>query len=100
MPTRASCASEPPAAAHTAFKFSNTRRVCVLMSPVTNSPLAGSSGIWPEKYTVLPQRTACEYGPIAFGALSVWMVLRMGWDGKSEVRTLVVSPQSRNPDHG
>ena len=33
----------------------------------TMSPVAGSSGIWPEKYTVLPARTACEYGPMAAG---------------------------------
>src|SRR5690242_941403 len=46
------------------------------MSPSTSAPVTGSSGIWPEKYTVLPARTACEYGPMAAGARSVAMMLR------------------------
>src|ERR1700754_4522164 len=47
------------------------------MSPSTRLPVAGSSGIWPEKYTVFPARTAWEYGPMADGAFSVAMVLRV-----------------------
>ena len=39
-------------------------------------PLSGSSGIWPDRYTVSPTRTACEYGPMAAGARSVWMMSR------------------------
>jgi (p)ppGpp synthase/HD superfamily hydrolase len=51
----------PPAASHTAFRFSNARRACAAISPTpTSSPLAGSSGIWPLKKTVLPARVACE----------------------------------------
>src|SRR3954469_9559909 len=73
-------ASLPPAASATATRLSNTRRVCRVMSPSTRLPVAGSSGIWPEKYTVLPARTACEYGPMADGAFSVAMVLRVMGD--------------------
>ena len=39
MPTRTSCASEPPAAAQTAVRFSNTRRVCA--RDVAGDELAG-----------------------------------------------------------
>jgi hypothetical protein len=38
----------PPAAAAMAFRFSKTRRTCASMSPDTSSPVAGSSGIWPD----------------------------------------------------
>jgi hypothetical protein len=45
--------------------------------------VAGSSGIWPEQKSNSPTRMACEYGPIAFGALSVWMmagvVMQSSW---------------------
>ena len=44
------------------------------LDPATGNLVDGSSGICPEKYTVLPARTACEYGPIAAGARSVWMI--------------------------
>src|SRR5690606_8064378 len=76
-PTRATSSSEPPAASHTAFRLSNARRACAAMSPATSSPVAGSIGICPDRYTVSPQRTACEYGPMAAGAWSVWMGWRM-----------------------
>jgi hypothetical protein len=53
-----------------------------VISPSTTLPVAGSSGIWPEKYTTLPTRTACEYGPMAAGACSVLMIWRlMGHSG-------------------
>src|SRR5262249_58954249 len=42
------------------------------MPPWINSPVAGSSGIWPEAKTRPFALIACEYGPIAFGAPSVW----------------------------
>src|SRR5215469_16763880 len=76
MPTRATCAKEAPAAPATAFRFSNTRRACAVMSPGTSAPVAGSIGVWPEKYSVLPQRTACEYGPMALGASGEAMIWR------------------------
>ena len=59
-PRRTIRSSEPPAASATALRFSNTCRACASMPPSTTSPVAGTSGIWPEKYTVLPLRTACE----------------------------------------
>jgi len=37
----------------------------------------GSSGIWPDKYTVSPTLIACEYGPIAAGAFGVEITLRL-----------------------
>src|SRR5215831_4178486 len=77
MVTRTASASEPPAASATALRFSNARRVWASMSPPTSCMLAGSSGICPERYTVSPTRTACEYGPIAAGALSLWMISRL-----------------------
>src|SRR2546421_3138190 len=39
--------------------------------------LAGSRPIWPERYTVSPTRTACEYVPIASGASRVWIAVFM-----------------------
>ena len=44
------------------------------MSPGTSAPVAGSMGVCPEKYTVPPQRTACEYGPMALGASGEAMI--------------------------
>src|SRR5690606_20518947 len=34
-------------------------------------------GIWPDRYTVRPLRTACEYGPMAAGASPVLIALRV-----------------------
>jgi len=51
-------------------------------------PVAGSSGICPEKYTVLPARTACEYGPMAAGAWSVWMICLVIRDSCVDIRIL------------
>src|SRR5439155_5548709 len=64
--------SEPPAAVATARRFSKTCRACASV-PSRRFPLAGSSPICPERYTVLPARIACEYGPIAAGAASEWI---------------------------
>src|SRR5690606_33360580 len=61
------------------------------MSPVISSPVAGSSGIWPDRNTVPPMRTAWEYGPMAAGACSVWMGVRdMGipsWEASPHCRS-------------
>ena len=46
------------------------------MSPPTRSIVFGSSGIWPDRYTVLPERTACEYGPMAAGAFGLVIGVR------------------------
>src|SRR6185436_1394305 len=70
-------AKVPPAAVNTALMFSNTRRASFSKSPSTICMVAGSSGICPARYTVSPTRTACEYGPMALGACSVWMALYM-----------------------
>src|SRR5215213_9774517 len=48
--------------------FSITRVVCSLMPPSTSCPDTGSSGIDPERNTMLPALSAGEYGPIAFAA--------------------------------
>src|SRR5712692_1661916 len=60
-----------PAAARTAPRFSITRSVCARMSPWTSCGVDGSSGICGLVKTKSPTEIACEYGPIAFGALSV-----------------------------
>src|SRR5690606_35692377 len=70
-PTRATSSSEPPPAWQTARRVSKARRAWAARSPGTSAPVAGSSGIWPERKTVLPARVACEYGPIAAGASPV-----------------------------
>src|SRR6266568_5544888 len=70
--TLTTSSSPPPAACATARRFSNTCRDCASV-PSRRLPVAGSSPIWPERYTVLPARIACEYGPIAAGAASVWI---------------------------
>ena len=40
--------------------YANTRRDCAAISPSTRVPVAGSSGIWPDRKTMLPRRTAWE----------------------------------------
>ena len=52
------------------------RRAWTVMSPSTNCMVAGSSGIWPDRYTAPPAATACEYGPDGLGARSVAMMRR------------------------
>src|ERR1700751_3176649 len=64
--------SDPPAASATAFRLANTWRVCASV-PSRRLPVAGSSPTCPDRYTVSPARIACEYGPIAAGAASVWI---------------------------
>jgi hypothetical protein len=73
-------ANDAPAAASTAPRFSRTRSHWTRTSPApTISPVFGSSGICPEQNTRLPPEatTACAYGPIAFGALSVEIFFRI-----------------------
>src|SRR6478736_5937058 len=77
MPTRTMSSKVPPAALTTARRLSNTRRVCVLMSPSTICPVAGSSGICPDRKRKPPRRTAWEYGPMAAGAWSVAIGIRV-----------------------
>src|SRR5437762_12057029 len=73
---RTQCSSPSPAAAATAARLRNTRCVCPSM-PSASCSVAGSRPIWPERYTVLPARTACEYVPIASGASRVWIAVFM-----------------------
>src|SRR5438132_366944 len=70
--TFAMSSSVPPAAAATAFRLANTWRVCASV-PSRRLPVAGSSPICPDRYTVPPARIACEYGPIAAGAVALWI---------------------------
>src|ERR671928_1456989 len=65
-----------PEAAATAARLRNTRCVWPSM-PSAICMVAGSRPIWPDRYTVLPARTACEYVPIASGASRVWIAVFM-----------------------
>src|SRR3546814_8509687 len=97
-PTRATSSSEPPAASQTAPGLSHARLACAAMSPATSSPVAGSIGIWQDMETVSPQRTACEYGPMAAGALSVWMGWRMAVGPGFGIKNIIPClPSSRAP---
>src|SRR5882672_5481325 len=69
-------ASFRSAAASTAARLASAREVCDPTPPSTSSPVSGSRGIWPEQNTRSPERTACEYGPMAAGALVVAMTRR------------------------
>src|SRR5690606_15677871 len=66
----------PPASLMTACILANAWRTWASKFSDTRSPVPGSSPIWPDKYTVLVPVTAiaCEYGPTAAGASSVWMI--------------------------
>src|SRR5688572_21951986 len=68
---RRTWSKEVPAASRIPARFRNTRCVGTVMSPSTITPLAGSSGIWPETKSSEPARIACEYGPMAAGAADV-----------------------------
>src|SRR6516164_6747593 len=67
-----------PACVRIAFKFSSTRSVCCATSPSRNAFVFGSSAIWALKRNPFA-RTACEYGPIGFGAWSVTIMSFMAW---------------------
>src|SRR6476660_7396919 len=60
-----------PAASRIAERFLSTCSVCASMPPWIRFPVAGSSATWPEMKTNPFALIACEYGPIALGALGV-----------------------------
>jgi len=64
-----------PAAFKIAFMFSKTLSVCASIPPSTSSPVAGSIAIYPDVYKKPFIMIACEYGPIAFGAVSVFIIV-------------------------
>ena len=49
-----------PASSSNAFIFSKALSVAFFTSPPTSSPVAGSSGIWPDVNSKFPTLTACE----------------------------------------
>src|SRR5690348_9310608 len=61
----------PPTAVRIALMLSKTCRVWTAISRATTSPVTGSTGTVPEMNRKSPARTACEYGPTGFTALSV-----------------------------
>eukprot|EP00306_Pavlova_sp_CCMP459_P020614 CAMPEP_0185551098 /NCGR_PEP_ID=MMETSP1381-20130426/24006_1 /TAXON_ID=298111 /ORGANISM="Pavlova sp., Strain CCMP459" /LENGTH=90 /DNA_ID=CAMNT_0028163933 /DNA_START=507 /DNA_END=779 /DNA_ORIENTATION=+ len=67
---------EQPPASMMAFMFSNTVLVCTSMVAPENSPVLGSKGIWPDTKSSPLVFTACEYGPMAAGALGVLITSR------------------------
>src|SRR5690606_4074053 len=74
---RTTSSSVAPAAVATAASLRKTCRTSASTPPGTSVIVAGSSGIWPESQIVPPAATACEYGPMAAGALSVAIVRRV-----------------------
>src|SRR5687767_536421 len=75
-----------PPSASTASRLASTRSVCATTSPSTTCPLDGSSAICPAVKRKPLAAMACEYGPMAAGALAVWMVRGGtepgGWSGR------------------
>src|SRR5262245_42019522 len=65
-----------PAASRTALMLPSTRSTSSSIVPRTSSPVAGSSGICPDRNSRSPERTAWLYGPMARGARAVVMVSR------------------------
>src|SRR6476646_10415764 len=79
-----------PASSRMARRFDRTRSAWATTSPATIWPVAGSSAIWPAVKTKPFATIACEYGPMAAGARSVWMVLMLtsspeGWSWMARV---------------
>jgi len=62
-----------PASSRIAFAFVSDCLVCSLMPPGANSPVAGSIGSCPEVITSPLASIAWLYGPMAFGALFVFI---------------------------
>ncbi len=54
------CRKSAPADCSSARMFSITRVACSVMSPVSICPVAGSIGIDPDRYTMLPTLMAGE----------------------------------------
>src|SRR5690348_7872400 len=68
-----------PASLSALSRLSKQRCVWASTSPLINSPVAGSSGVWPERYSRSPAQTPTEYGPMAAGALelsTIFLVIR------------------------
>src|ERR1051325_8774204 len=66
-----------------------TRSVCALTSPLSSSPVAGSSATWPEQNTMPSALMACEYGPMACGASLVAIFSLMASPGSKKARILI-----------
>src|SRR5450432_4070555 len=85
--------SDPPAACATAVRLAMTWRAWA-STPSRKLPVAGSRPICPDRYTVAPTRTACEYGPMAAGALGVWimslLMLSSVQENESSTRPMLV----------
>src|SRR5689334_22299176 len=64
-----------PADASTAPRLLSTCSVCATTSPSTTCIDAGSRATWPAEKRNPLAMTACEYGPMAAGALSECVVL-------------------------
>lgn len=62
-----------PASSRIAFAFVSDCLVCSFMPPGANSPVAGSIGSCPEVITSPLASIAWLYGPMAFGALFVFI---------------------------
>ena len=56
--------------------LAKTRSVCARTSPSTTAPVDGSIGTCPDTNSRSPTLTACEYGPMAAGALGVLTAAR------------------------
>src|SRR4029077_8242717 len=76
-----------PAACRMADKFWSTRSVCASIPPSIKLPVAGSNATWPEINTKPFALMACEYGPIALGALGV--------ETTSRVKPLMDPPKNK-----
>src|SRR3989338_9565253 len=63
--------NEAPPALSSASRFLSTCVACSVTPPATSCPLTGSMPSCPEQKRKSPAAIACEYGPTAFGALSV-----------------------------
>src|SRR5229473_8657229 len=71
MVTFTSSSIVAPTAVRIALMLSKTCRVWTAISRATTWPVTGSTGTVPEMNRKSPARTACEYGPTGFTALSV-----------------------------
>src|SRR6266550_5706911 len=70
--------SDEPAASRIARTFSNVRFVSDRTSPSSSFPVCGLVHPCPARKMKSPSTTACEYGPIGLGALSVTMAFLTG----------------------
>lgn len=73
-----------PASSRIAPTFLQDCSACASILSPTTSPVAGSTGIWPDANTKLPAIFAWEYGPIAAGAFfvsNVFIIIPPVWFG-------------------